>query len=496
MKKSLLLSLFVMGLAVFSLPAALIAVDSGKERILIIEEVLSGNPAEAAGVTLKIPSHWGKQLLWDTEYTIGSGKQAQSRFSFSSQPVYWSAPEEKVGASLRMEIDAAFATAALGTGYATSSGTMGWEDTVYSEMINEAAGRADRGEKYTEIIRIADYSPSFPLSLEIEGHSVQYEGDYNEACNYLRDFFHISAAEDQMEVTVEQKEQGNITSCAVYFIENDEQVSIVNAAADDEEEGLYFAYCLENAKTGEWADRGQNMGIFYFPYWVEEPFLHIDLTQVKRLCDYPGNAIPLQMLVNSEEGILYLAVREKEDYRLLVYQLEDKIPVLMQQIPLNRDNTSTILLNPSSFCQMLLVDGGVLMTWEDNHFAFIARENGQYRLWCSGVFPENVEKDSSNPFPKEQVCLFDGERLILAAYESWYSTNVLLSVYGEQGQTYSGRYVHSGQGDMDAGYDFYSRIVPRGVRPGSPDFSMRMGIGNKVEIVEPLQMFLTSDYGR
>ena len=491
MKKSLLLSLFVMGLAVFSLPVALIAVDSGKERILISEEILSGNPAEAAGVTLKIPSHWEKQLLWDTEYTIGSGKEAESRFSFSSHPVYWSAPEGKVNAGLRIEMDAAFATAALGTGYATSSGTMGWEDTVYSGMINEAAGRADRGEKYTEIIRIADYIPSFPLSLEIEGHSVLYEGDYNEARDYLRDFFHISTAEDQMEVTVELKEQGNISTAAVYFIENDEQVSIVNAAADDEGEGLYFAYCLENAQTGEWADRGQNMGIFYFPYWVQEPFLHIDLTQVKRLCDYPGNAIPLQMLINSEEGILYLAVREKEDYSLLIYQLVEKVPVLMRQIPINPGNPSAI--SPSSFCQMLLVNEGVLMTWEDNRFAFIARENGQYQLWCSGIFPEHAEKDTGNPFPKEQVCLFNGERLILAAYENWYSTNVLLSVYDEQGQTYSGRYVHSGQQDMEDGYDFHSRIVPRGARPGSPDFSVRMGAGNKAEIVEPLQIFFNSD---
>lgn len=487
MKKSLLLSLFVMGLAVFSLPAALIAVDSGKERIQISEEVLSGNPAEAAGVTLKIPSHWGKHLLWDTEYTIGSGKQAKSRFSFSSHPVYWSVPEEKVNGSLRMEIDAALARAFLGTGYAASSETMGWENTFY--------------EKYTEIVRIADYSPSFPLSLEVEWYSVKYEGDYNEACNYLRDFFHISAAEDQMEVTVERKEQG--TTVAVHFIENDEQVSIVDVAADDKGEGFYYAYCLENAETGEWADRGQNMGIFYFPYWVQEPFLHIDPTQVKRLCDYPANAVPLRMLVDSEEEILYLAVREKEDYYLLIYQLEDKIPILMQQIPISRDNLSTILANseededilsPSSFCRMLLVDGGVLMTWEDNRFAFIARENGQYRLWCSSVFPKNVEKNSDSPFPIEQVCLFDGKKLILAAYENWYSTNVLLSVYDEQEQTYSGRYVHSGQQDIDAGYDFYSGIVPQGVRFGVLEISMRRGVWNKVESVEPLQMFFTSDY--
>lgn len=487
MKKSLLLSLLVMGLAVFSLPAALIAVDSGKERIQISEEVLSGNPAEAAGVTLKIPSHWGKHLLWDTEYIIGSGKQAKSRFSFSSHPVYWSVPEEKVNGSLRMEIDAALARAFLGSGYAASSETMGWENTFY--------------EKYTEIVRIADYSPSFPLSLEVEWYSVKYEGDYNEACNYLRDFFHISAAEDQMEVTVERKEQG--TTVAVHFIENDEQVSIVDVAADDKGKGFYYAYCLENAETGEWADRGQNMGIFYFPYWVQEPFLHIDPTQVKRLCDYPANAVPLRMLVDSEEEILYLAVREKEDYYLLIYQLEDKIPILMQQIPISWDNLSTILANseededilsPSSFCRMLLVDGGVLMTWEDNRFAFIARENGQYRLWCSSVFPKNVGKNSDSPFPIEQVCLFDGKKLILAAYENWYSTNVLLSVYDEQEQTYSGRYVHSGQQDIDAGYDFHSGIVPQGVRFGVLEISMRMGIWNKVESVEPLQMFFTSDY--
>lgn len=91
------------------------------------------------------------------------------------------------------------------------------------------------------------------------------------------------------------------------------------------------------------------------------------------------------------------------------------------------------------------------MTWDDNRFAFIARENGKYRQWCSGVFPENGEKNFGNPFPKEKACLFNGERLFLAAYESWYSTNVLLSAYDEQGQTYSGRYVHSGQEDRDMG---------------------------------------------
>ena len=112
----------------------------------------------------------------------------------------------------------------------------------------------------------------------------------------------------------------------------------------------------------------------------------MDLTQVKRLCDYPGSVIPLQMLIDDEEKILYLAVREREDYSLLVYQLEEKIPVLTQQIPVKRDRPTVILPNTEensdrpgqpSLCRMSLEDGGILMTWDDNSFSFIARENGQ-----------------------------------------------------------------------------------------------------------------------
>lgn len=474
MKKSLILWLLLTVLAVFSLPAALILADSGKEKILITEEILSGNPAEAEGIVLRIPSHWGGQLLWNTEYTIGEGK-AESSFTFSSRTVFWKGPETRINAALGINMNGDFS----GT-YAPGSTSFDWEYGYY-EMISSVAERIESGKKSTEIIRFGDYSPNYPLIFVLEGTNVSYKGDYQKTCDYLRDFFHIQAAEDSAEVTVERNEQGDIIHVSVRHLNSDDDVVILNAAADGGE-GVYFVYCLRNAKTNEYADRGQNRGIFYFPYEEQESgFREVDLTQVRKLQDFTENITPAEMLTDDKEEFLFLAAEDEEGYSLFVYRLEGEMPVLIRRIPVKADH--------SSFCRMSLEAGGILLTWNDNSFSFVAEEKGEYRLWCSGTFPE-----SSIPFPREQVCIFDGEKLTLAAYENWYGLNVLLAVYDEHGQTYSGRYVHSGSEDTDAGYDYdtLSRIMPQGVRVGQPGGSWSWGTGDR-EFVEPLEIFRRSE---
>lgn len=474
MKKSLILSLFMMSLAVFSLPAALILADSGKEKILISEEILSGNPAEAEGIVLRIPSHWGRQLLWDTEYNIGEG-MTESRFTFSSPQVVWKGPEAGVYAGIGFQMNGDFSET-----YAPGSTSSDWE-YGYDEMINSVAERTESGEKHTEILRFGDYSSNYPLIFVVEGANVSYEGDYRNGCDYLRDFFHIQTAEDSAEVTVERNGQGDIINASVRHLNRDEDVVILNAAADGGE-GIYFVYCLRNANTNDYADRGQNRGIFYFPYEKQESgFRKVDMTQVRKLQDFPGEIIPLEILADDEGEFLFLVAEDEEGCSLFVYRLEGELPILIQQVPVKTGH--------SSFCKMSLEAGGILLTWNDNSFSFVAEENGQYRQWCSGTFPE-----SSNPFPREQVCIFDGVRLTLAAYENWYGLNVLLAVYDEQAQTYSGRYVHSGNEDTDAGYDYdtLSRIVPQGVRVGQPG-GPRLGGTWDGEFVEPLEIFHRSE---
>lgn len=472
MKKSLFLSLFLLGLAVISLPAALILADSGKEKILISEEVLSGDPAEAEGIVLRIPSQWERQLLWDTEYIIGSGKETESRFTFSSKQISWKAPEMRVQVGLGFFLNSDFSAT-----YEAGSTSFDW-GYGYHEIISGVAERTKSGEANTEIVRFGDYSPNHPLTFEMLGTNVSYEGDYLKNCDYLSNYFHIQAAEDRAEVTVEKNAQGDIINVIFRHLNSDDAVVILNSAVD-EGEGIYFVYCLLNAETNEYADRGQNSGIFYFPYERQESgFLEVDMTQVRKVQDFPGRIIPLEMLTDDAGEFLFLAAEDEEGCSLFVYRLEGEIPVLTCQIPVKTGHASA--------CSMSLEAGGILLTWNDNSFSFVAEEKGRYREWCSGTFPE-----SSIPFFREHVCIFDGERLALAAYESWYGTNVLLTVYGEQGQTYSGRYVHSGNDDRDAGYDERSRIVPQGARSGRPGGGWSWGTGDE-EPVKPLEIFRQS----
>ena len=89
MKKSLIIAFIFTISALISIPFALLKVNAGKNKITITEEVLRGDPAIAAGITLRVRSHWNRHLLWETEYIVGSKESSQSKFTFSEKEVSW-----------------------------------------------------------------------------------------------------------------------------------------------------------------------------------------------------------------------------------------------------------------------------------------------------------------------------------------------------------------------------------------------------------------------
>ena len=151
-------------------------------------------------------------------------------------------------------------------------------------------------------------------------------------------------------------------------------------------------------------------------------------------------------------------------------------------------------------------EGGILLTWSDNFFAFVT-EGEQCRLWCSGRFPDcqdadgadsmgwGIGRDGDDPFPWERECLFDGERLVLAAMNGWTSVDVRLAVYGRDGEAYSGLYRHSGEaadllyGSHQQGIMLQGRDFRDWMWEGYRNLPREISVQGTGEAMKPLELY-------
>ncbi|MDE7326853.1 MAG: hypothetical protein K2N63_11340 [Lachnospiraceae bacterium] len=484
MKKSLYLVLLLAGLSFLSLLVAVGIIRGGSSRVAITQEIVAGDQKAAAGITLSLASHLNGRLFWNTEYTIGDGGGIQSEFTFSSSRVSWGWEQWEAGIYIGTNsnvFDKKTSMAQTASGFALP------------KISADVVGRME-GMEYVETVRIGDYYEKYPLVFRVWGSSVQYDS-YSKAVGYLTNFFHIPTSQDRMEVYVKKysdDKYAQIRYLRGTKVYDSQSVEIADASTFGQD-GLYYAYTLVNTETGECVDRGQNTGIFYCPYQREGFGLRLDLNEMKKVCDLPEGMVLLALALDEEENFLYLALEGKEGGSLFVYQLgknnvleEDRMPeegmgweegiILREEIALGEMGET------GSFCQMAVVDGGILLTWNDNSFSFVARKEGQHRLWCFGRFPETMGEYGSegmkNPFPRENTCLFDGNRLVLAAFENWEDMTVRLVVHNEKGQLYDGRYQNSQ--DTEPGFAPGEGIVPQGARIWAPNSAWSMKKGDAI----------------
>lgn len=469
MKKTLILFFVAAGLIIFLLPAAFIAVEGKKDRVAITQEVLFGDPGAASGITLAIASHWNRHLLWNTEYTIGEEK-TKSEFTFSGKSTLWGW-ERKTNANFYFGT----AKSALENGK-NSSATCA--ESAFPEIANKVAYRT-WDDKYSEIVSIAEYYEIYPLIFRMEGSMAKYHCDHD-TTKYLSELFHISPEKDRLEVVVEKDSNGRPSLVQQRIVREDLPVSLVNLSAEARD-GIYYTYRLEAGDCEENIDRGQNTGIFFIPYRGEGEAREIDLLEMKKICELLSDVVPLELKLNQSGDILYLAAKSKGGYSLFVYQLDGGVH-LKQEICLEN------IRDTSSYCQMNPVDGGVLFTWNDNQFSFVAEDGGEYFWWCGGIFPQTMgeisEEGVQNPFPRENVLHFDGTRLVLAAFENWENMEIRLIVYNREGELYCGRYKNSQ--DCMRGLAAGDHIEPQGVRLWAPNRAWSAGKDDP--IVFPLSL--------
>lgn len=494
MKKALAISGIVLTAAWMAFFHMCCKIDDKKESVIILEEPIAGDPAAAEGITLQIDSGLDKEmvylgwnaasdkvhLLWNTEYTIGSGEGAESEFRFSTRGF------ERERMEKEKYISCVFLQGFGSAYYVGADGRVSYEEIslesfLMPKILNAVAGRTASGEERTESVMVRDYYEYYPIAeFAIHGASVvdktsTFDGN---SYKYLSDFFRIPPKNDMVEVTVAKDQSGNCVRVNL----NVQKVGRIPGASAFGEKGCYYVYCCMDEK-GDYVDRGQNSGIFYIPYELKEhgAMIVVDWDQIQKVCQHPEGMIPVKLLWEEEKEQLFLVARGEREFWLFVYQLEGEMPVLAGQISLTQGREGKLgEMEFPRFRRISMEDGGLLLTWQDNTFAFLAEDQGQYRLWYEGKFPadgreeELIERmpageaglrrfleqknyyagvesydirqsvqNGNDGFTAENACYFDGERLVLAAPVANDSADIILSVFRKDGLAYCGMYRHS-----------------------------------------------------
>lgn len=459
MKKSLITAGCFFLLAVIALPVSAYYVDQGKNAIVITQEVIEGDPEAASGIVLQMENTWNDNLFWDTEYVTGSGNPAKSRFTFYAGQLN--------GTSYSPVMELARLRNSLTYFYGAGYGAYGLDpDAVpVPEAVREMVRQTDPREVVVSILSVHDLYEYWPVSVELssDSHAFLDYMDYG-----MPEFFQIPVPENAMvEITIQKDIDDRCTRLQCNAESGDIDIKSAGAFGT---EGCYLAYYCVDAQSGDLMPPGEDYGIYYVPYQE-------GLKRIRKVFPLEKECMPIALEADEETGQLWVLILQGSRYYLDLLDLEEEGEScrLVQQITLPDTGAKEKGFSPA---RMTLTREGLLLTWqEDGLFAFVSEDpEGGYTLWRTDHFPGEKGHAGNTVFPYEQAFLFDGERLVLAAFPDWLSNDIQLAVFTKEGLAYYGLYRHSGEwdreNDIPGGWIHPVGVIDSGIR--RPDNPLRL----------------------
>ena len=256
----------------------------------------------------------------------------------------------------------------------------------------------------------------------------------------MTEYFQFPIPEDEsFQVTVRKDWDGEVVELNCHSAGEGYYPVTVSALGDT---GFYFSFYIEGKNKGfEQLKRefGGQYAVYWLPFEDKERMSGADLEQMRAAAWLPEDALPVTMQYDRERRILYLLAAQREQYILLTYLVDEGELTLLQQLEIlsivdaagkpapTEDAGNTDF---SEFSKMSVQEDGILLTWRDNGFVFLAGDGEAYRFWCGGIFPAKEKGEGVSAFPYEHAFAFDGTRLALAAFEDWGSLDSRLLEIG------------------------------------------------------------------
>ncbi len=159
--------------------AAAVYVNDAKDKVEYTEEILYGDPAEAAEFVITSGIQYKRHLFWKTRYPLAD--KPVTEFNFSAAEKRYSS------------IDHTYGGVQLQNGFAYGIMDMSIEadkQTGLAAAYRRLYDKTPEGEEGREIINLADYYEYYPISgqIDVPGLSVHWEPDTIDRYNNLTDF--------------------------------------------------------------------------------------------------------------------------------------------------------------------------------------------------------------------------------------------------------------------------------------------------------------------
>lgn len=450
MKRTLIFLLVLLLTAAGLLTAGAGYLTSTEDDITLTHNLIAGDPAAAAGVTLTLPvGDQRSQTCWETTVDLGTVELApKTEFTFYPKGKTWENDLQPRVDIYTGSINFSMSSTG-GIDFSEYDGASAEDPGRYYEVTMmvlpaaDVAERTENGETRTETLRLADYYDYYPVTVELylpdqEGRSHVYAAWAD--CQALTDYFGLRVPEDLMvEVSVTKDELGQVYNVETNDADNqrfwfDCQTVVV-------EDGV----CLAIAVMSEDMDVSKDLvacrdgfGLYFIPFSDElktdyeqgDPVF--DLEHVRMFCPLAPGSAPM-LLSREAEGQVLLYAREDGALKLSVFDTDTWQCVQWETIfPLGEEDAYSLLGSG---------DGFMVMSGPDNMFRVVEEADGVYTPALSGV--QDMGEGYVDEWWYNVECAYDGERLVISGITGNGNCSLWVQVYDETGLTYGARIDHS-----------------------------------------------------
>ena len=447
MRKSYLIFVALLLVAVTFLFCGASAINAGRDDITVTQTVLAGEVSAAEGLAVEVRMNENRQLYWITKYDVAEEIHADTEFEFyqSRQQQYGSGPEPSLD----------FYTGGVGYGI---SGVIDLEQEVQDNTLYgigeqmllpalDLANRTSAGETRTEQLPLRDYYEYYPVDLQFDLSMIEDIEEIRLAHKvFINDYFRLPVPENAyVEVTVTKDSAGQVVEVQCNsFSPVDEfgnPISTADAYTYSDSVILDDAVYLLLHGTADYTQIKGGFGLYRIPvryvtaygnYSFEPAQLLMEIEKIENV--YPidpsrSEQFRLSKGVSENEVLLF----EQSGDRVIVNVLDASTSAVRQELVLDTDVLPNVWYHEN-----LVVLGTTDYGKPDGRLQVLVYENGVYDLWLdTDFYPLNDE----GYLYFEPMFSFDGERFAVGAFHEVYNVaSHRITVYDQTGLIFAGDY--------------------------------------------------------